>query len=179
MMASRTAARPVDATPQIAVHELEERLVRGAINVLGVRQPAEWHAGHIPGASYVTGAELPDPLGEVPEDHCLEQRRVPRRAVSKDNDRMPERMHEMMNGMMGWGWFGVVLGLLILLLLVACLTAGLVHLLRALRGPHAGGTAAPETSSRSQSASQVLDERYARGEIDHDDYEQRRYVLGR
>ena len=62
-MASRTAARPGDATPQIAVHELEERLVRGAINVLGVRQPAEWHAGHIPGASYVTGAELPDPLG--------------------------------------------------------------------------------------------------------------------
>jgi uncharacterized membrane protein len=26
---------------------------------------------------------------------------------------------------------------------------------------------------------QILDERYARGEIDHDDFEQRRRVLGR
>jgi hypothetical protein len=29
MMASRTAACPVDVTPQITVHELKERLVRG------------------------------------------------------------------------------------------------------------------------------------------------------
>jgi putative membrane protein len=94
---------------------------------------------------------------------------------------MPEPMHEMMNGMMGWGWgwLGAVLVLLILLLVVAGLTAGLVHLLRALRRPHAGGTDAPDIPGRSQSALQILDERYARGEIDHDDFEQRRRVLGR
>jgi putative membrane protein len=88
---------------------------------------------------------------------------------------MPEPMHEMMNGMMGWGWLGAVL----VLLVVAGLTAGLVHLLRALRRPHAGGTDAPDIPGRSQSALQILDERYARGEIDHDDFEQRRRVLGR
>ncbi|MDP8969044.1 MAG: SHOCT domain-containing protein [Actinomycetota bacterium] len=92
-------------------------------------------------------------------------------------DHLPERMHDMMNGMMGWGWLGAVLGLLILLLIVALLTAGLAYLLRALRRPHPGGADSPDTPGESQRALQILEERYARGEIDHEDYEQRRRTL--
>ncbi len=87
-------------------------------------------------------------------------------------------MGNMMNGMMGWGWIGAILGLLILLLIIAVLAAGLTYLLRALRQPQAGGSDAPDTPSRSQPARQILDERYARGEMDQDDYEQRRRLLG-
>jgi hydroxyacylglutathione hydrolase len=67
MTAWRTAARAVDTTPQITVHDLKARLDRGEITLLDVRQPNEWHAGHIPGAQWITGAELPDRLDEVPD----------------------------------------------------------------------------------------------------------------
>jgi hydroxyacylglutathione hydrolase len=30
-----------------------------------VRQPNEWHAGHVPGARWITGADLPDRVEEV------------------------------------------------------------------------------------------------------------------
>lgn len=61
----RTAARPLQSTPQITVHELKLLLERDEISLLDVRQPNEWQAGHVPGARYITGAELPDRLGEV------------------------------------------------------------------------------------------------------------------
>ncbi|MCA1657411.1 MAG: hypothetical protein LC713_06855 [Actinobacteria bacterium] len=67
MMAWRTAARPLEAIPQITVHELRSRLDAGEVTVLDVRQPAEWAAGHIPGAAFVTGADLPSRLNEVPD----------------------------------------------------------------------------------------------------------------
>lgn len=66
MSAWRTTARPVETTPQITVHELRERIRSEGVRVLDVRQPAEWAAGHVPGASYITGAELPGRLDEVP-----------------------------------------------------------------------------------------------------------------
>ena len=68
MTAWRTAARPVKATEQITVHELKARLERGEIDLLDVRQPDEWHRGHVPGARWITGAELPDRTDEVPDD---------------------------------------------------------------------------------------------------------------
>lgn len=61
----RTAARPVETTPQITVHELQARLERGEVDVLDVRQPDEWRTGHIAGATYITGAELTDRHGEL------------------------------------------------------------------------------------------------------------------
>ena len=82
----------------------------------------------------------------------------------------------MMHGMMGWGWLGAIVGLLILLLIAAVLTAGLIYLLRALRRPQPEHVDRPHESGKT--ALQILDERYARGEIDHDYYEQRRRVLG-
>jgi hydroxyacylglutathione hydrolase len=68
MMAWRTAARPLAAIPQISVYELNRRLDdRDGLAVLDVRQPAEWAEGHVPGATFVTGAELPGRLHDVPD----------------------------------------------------------------------------------------------------------------
>jgi hydroxyacylglutathione hydrolase len=65
MFAWRTAAGPLERLEQITVHELAERL--DDFSVLDVRQPAEWASGHIDGATFITGAELPDRLDEVPD----------------------------------------------------------------------------------------------------------------
>jgi hydroxyacylglutathione hydrolase len=67
MMAWRTEARPLGQLPQITVHELKERLESGEVDLLDVRQPGEWSAGHVPGAHFVTGGELPSRVDEVPD----------------------------------------------------------------------------------------------------------------
>lgn len=67
MMAWRTAAKPFASIEQISVHELKHRAERSEVAVLDVRQPAEWAAGHIEGATFVTGAELPARSGDVPD----------------------------------------------------------------------------------------------------------------
>jgi putative membrane protein len=71
--------------------------------------------------------------------------------------------------MMGWGMgFGVV-GLLLMILFWGALIAGAVWLVRGLF-PHAGPPpAAP--AGRDLSAREILDRRYARGEISHEEYE--------
>ena len=66
MMAWRTAAMDIERLPQITVHELKRRLDAGALDLLDVRQPAEWEEGHVRGATFITGAELPRRLDEVP-----------------------------------------------------------------------------------------------------------------
>ncbi|WP_035699119.1 MBL fold metallo-hydrolase, partial [Glycomyces tenuis] len=68
MTAWRTSARPIDRTPQITVDELARRLDEDAVTLLDVRQPAEWTAGHAEGATFITGAELPERLDDVPAD---------------------------------------------------------------------------------------------------------------
>jgi len=68
MLAWRTEARPLERLPQITVHELHRRLEDGEVEVLDVRQPAEWEGGHVDGATFVTGAELPGRLEDVPRD---------------------------------------------------------------------------------------------------------------
>jgi hydroxyacylglutathione hydrolase len=65
MFAWRTAARPLARLEQRTVHELAGQLDR--VQVLDVRQPAERAAGHIPGSTFITGAELPERLDEVPD----------------------------------------------------------------------------------------------------------------
>lgn len=62
----RTSGRPVRSIPQITVHELKRRLDRRAeTTLLDVRQPSEWPAGHVAGARYLTGAQLPERIGEM------------------------------------------------------------------------------------------------------------------
>lgn len=67
MYAWRTAARPLARVPQISVFELAEMAAGDSLSVLDVRQPAEWAEGHILDATFVTGAELPKRLDEVPD----------------------------------------------------------------------------------------------------------------
>lgn len=69
MQAWRTSGREIAFLPQITVHDLARR--RDEFAVLDVRQPAEWRQGHIQGAYWITGAEVPERLGDVPEDRPL------------------------------------------------------------------------------------------------------------
>lgn len=69
MMAWRTAGRDIAFVPQWTVHELNERMKTDRnLIVLDVRQPSEWQGGHVPGARYISGAELPKRVDEVPTD---------------------------------------------------------------------------------------------------------------
>lgn len=68
MMAWRTAALDLERLPQITVHELRKRLESGEVNLLDVRQPAEWASGHVEGATFITGGALPGRVEEVPDD---------------------------------------------------------------------------------------------------------------
>lgn len=60
--------RPVRTIPAVEVGRLRDLLERGEVDVLDVRQPAEWRGGRIEGARFITGAELPARLDEVPRD---------------------------------------------------------------------------------------------------------------
>lgn len=71
MTAWRTSSRPIDITRQITVHELKHHLDRGELNLLDVRQPAEWASGHAEPATFITGAELPTRIQEVRDDKPL------------------------------------------------------------------------------------------------------------
>ena len=53
--------------PQITVHELRDKLGKGEVRLLDVRQPAEWSEGRVEGATFITGAELPERWDEVPD----------------------------------------------------------------------------------------------------------------
>ena len=74
------------------------------------------------------------------------------------------RMHDGM----GWGWGGMWLWPLFMLAALALLVAIMVFLARWLGGDRAAGPEAPRT------ARDLLDERYARGEIDRDEFLRRR-----
>ncbi len=65
MPAWRTSGREVRVLPQISVGELHSRLATGEIDLLDVRQPGEWAAGHAAGATFLTGAQLPARLEDV------------------------------------------------------------------------------------------------------------------
>lgn len=79
--------------------------------------------------------------------------------------------------MMGWGegWYGMILGPLFMILVLAAVIATVVLLVRWLGGhpygtmPHAPATRTPLD---------ILKERFARGEIDKEEFEERRRVLG-
>jgi putative membrane protein len=71
----------------------------------------------------------------------------------------------MMDG--GWGWGGWLLGTVVMIAFWALVVWAIVSATR-----HSGRGGSDE-----RTAEDVLDERFARGEIDADEYEQRRRVL--
>ena len=78
----------------------------------------------------------------------------------------PWRMHDGM----GWGsgWGGMFLGPLFMIAWLAILVAVIVLVVRWLGGGTSGTTPPPRTPQ------DILDERYARGEIDREEYLRRR-----
>jgi putative membrane protein len=81
-------------------------------------------------------------------------------------------------GMMGWGGFGWLwpLHFLIPLLILGLIVAAVVA---AVRYSNGGWEERPGRAVRSSPGLDVLDERYARGEINRDEYQQkRRDILG-
>jgi rhodanese-related sulfurtransferase len=57
----------VSIPPEISVAQAAEKRDQGAF-ILDVRQPEEWDALHIPGATLIPLGELPNRLNEVPKD---------------------------------------------------------------------------------------------------------------
>ena len=72
----------------------------------------------------------------------------------------------------GWGWGHMVFGSLMMLLVFA---AVLFAVLAAVRG--LGGSSQRGESSPSGKALAILEERFARGEIDREEFEERKRVL--
>ena len=67
IFAWRTSARPLARLEQITVQELAALPDDRRPAVLDVRQPSEWAGGHIRGATFITGGELPGRVDEVPD----------------------------------------------------------------------------------------------------------------
>ena len=76
----------------------------------------------------------------------------------------PWQMHDWM----GWGWGGMWLGPLFMIIPLALVIVAIVALLRWMGGGSANG------GGRVRTARDILDERYARGEIDREEYQRRR-----
>ena len=73
--------------------------------------------------------------------------------------------------MWGGGWGGMIFGPLVGILFIAAVAVAIVLVVRALRG---GGAA---RGGAARSALDILDERFARGEIDDKEYAERKRVL--
>jgi hydroxyacylglutathione hydrolase len=71
MAAWRTSGEQVGMLDEVAVGELRARVKRRELEIVDVRQPAEWAVAHIEGARFITGAELPTRIDEVPADKPL------------------------------------------------------------------------------------------------------------
>ena len=80
----------------------------------------------------------------------------------------PRGRYDHMDGWSGWMWFGGLLWLLIIVSVVAVVAWLVVRT----AGPASG------TKDSSDSARRILAERFARGEIDEDEYIRRRELLG-
>jgi hydroxyacylglutathione hydrolase len=69
MLAWRTAGKVLAHLQQWTVWDLRQHLEQDRdLLVLDVRQPQEWKAGHIAGALFITGAELPARSEEIPKE---------------------------------------------------------------------------------------------------------------
>ena len=79
---------------------------------------------------------------------------------------------------MMWGWgYGMIFGPLFMILWLAVVIAVVVLLVRWLGGPWPG-TTPPHHPPPGRTPLDILKERFARGEIDKNEFEERRRVLG-
>ena len=66
MQGWRTTGMDVEGAAQLSVRQVAQGLAEGSLTVLDVRQPEEWVRGHIEGAEFMTGATVPERIGELP-----------------------------------------------------------------------------------------------------------------
>jgi putative membrane protein len=89
----------------------------------------------------------------------------------------PAEPYPWMSQMMwGAGWYGMILMPLFMILMLAVVIAVALLIVRSL-GVHWRGTA-PHYPPPGRTALDILKERYARGEIDKNEFEERRRVIG-
>ena len=79
--------------------------------------------------------------------------------------------------MWGGGWYGMMLGPLFMVLMFAVAVALVIVLVRWLGGPHYG-LPPHQASPPVRTPLDILKERFARGEIDKQEFEERRRILG-
>ncbi len=81
--------------------------------------------------------------------------------------------HEMMWGGGGWGWTGMILGPIMMIVVLAIIIAIVVLIVRWL-----GGSGCPSAHGRKRNAGlDILQERFAKGEIDQQEFEAKRRIL--
>ena len=86
----------------------------------------------------------------------------------------------MMGNWGGYGWWGMGFGLLFMILFWAVIIVGIVALVRWLvRESQAGRQQDGRALPRDKSPLEIVQERYARGEIDRAEFEQKRQDLQR
>jgi putative membrane protein len=77
-----------------------------------------------------------------------------------------------------WGWGGWLVMSVMMLLFWGLVIAVIIALVRYLGGTRQDGPSASSSADRGRlSAEELLDERFARGEIDQDEYTRRRQLL--
>jgi len=81
--------------------------------------------------------------------------------------------HDMMWGGSQWGGFGMVLGPIFMILIVVGIVAGIIYLLRLFGAAGPGGSS--QTAHDRSLA--LLKERYAKGEIDSEEFAERKKLL--
>ena len=74
-----------------------------------------------------------------------------------------------------WGWGGMIIGPIMMIVFIAVAVAVVVLVVRWLGGPGQGGAV---HGAPGKTALDILKERYAKGEIDSEEFEERRRVLG-
>ena len=78
--------------------------------------------------------------------------------------------------MWGGGWYGMIFGPLMMIVVIAAIVVVVVLLVRWLGGPGTGAGPASPAGSETR-ALDVLKERFARGEIDADEYQERKRII--
>ena len=78
--------------------------------------------------------------------------------------------------MWGWGWYGMIFGPLFMILVLAAVIVVAVVAVRWLGGPWPTAGAPPHLPP-SRTAVDILNERFARGEIDQAEYEEKRRLM--
>ncbi len=81
--------------------------------------------------------------------------------------------HEMMWGGDYWGGFGMVLGPIFMLLILVAIVVGVIYVLRLFGGADVVGNGQPAHAR----AMALLKERFAKGEIDTKEFEERKKLL--